>query len=185
MKDDIKPLVVAAAGIAVGLILGWWLWHPRQAPIETYAPAVVLSKSDSYVPERNPAAPVPPTIRAAARELNPKAKLTRAATITVQPKDESCKPVDVELGVVTMPDKTQRIIARSDDGEITGGVDIPITPEEIRRELKWAAGASYSPIDRTYGAFIDRDIGPFRLSIEGRQSKEYGATALVRIGVRF
>lgn len=178
-------LAAMVLGITGGLVCGWWLWKPHHAPVEAPAVAVQLPKSGAVAIERKPSASVPPKIAAAANELNRKAKLTRAATITVQPAQADCDPVELELGIVKLPDDTQRVILRSDNATITGGVDIPLATEQVVKELKWAAGASYDPVERTYGVFLDRDLGLLRLSAEVRQSHERGATALVRMGIRF
>lgn len=178
-------LAALVMGITFGLLGGWWLWRPRPTPTEAPAAAVQLTKSGAVAIERKPEAVVPPKIAAAVKELNRKAKLTRAATITVQPTQAGCDAIDIELGVVKLPDDTSRVVVRSDDATVTGGVDIPTAKEQVVKELKWAAGASYDPVERTYGVFIDRDLGPVRLSAELRQYKERGATALVRVGIRF
>lgn len=172
-------------GVVAGLSSGWWLWRPKPAPVETAAAAIQLPKSGAMVIERNPAAAVPPKIVAATKELNRKAKLTRAATITVQPTQPDCDPVEIELGLVKLPDNTSRIVTTSDNATVTGGVDIPVATEQVVKEMKWAAGASFDVRERSYGVFVDRDFGFLRVSAEIRQSKEQGATAIVRAGVRF
>lgn len=178
-------LAALVAGLTGGMLVGWKLWHPRPAPVETHAAAVQLPKSGATAIERQPSATPPPKIVAAAKELNRNAKLTRAATITVQPKQAGCDPVDIELGLAKLPDDTSRMMVRSDNATITGGMDIPTATEQVVRELKWAAGASYDVRERSYGVFIDRDFGPLRVSAEIRQSSEQGATAIVRAGLRF
>lgn len=176
---------ILVVGMVLGLLIGWRLWRPSAPVIEGPAAAVALPKTGAIAIERDPKAAVPPKVSAAAKELNPKAKLTRAATLTVQPTQVGCAPVTVDLGTVAMPDHTERLVARSDGATITGGIDIPIATAQVVKEMKWAAGASYSPVDRAYGVFIDRDLGPFRLSAELRQSTAQGVTAVFRAGVRF
>lgn len=178
---------IAALGMAIGLMLGWWLWHPRAAAIEAAAPAVALPKSQTTVIERKPSEPVPERVKAAVKELGKGAKLERAVKLTVQPTGETdCKKIDLELGIVRMPDETQRVIARSNDGEIVGGVDIPIAAQPLPRNLKWSAGGAYDVAARRYGIYVDRDLGPFRLGADVmRRTEETGLTAIIRIGIRF
>lgn len=179
--------LTGAVNVLLGLWLGWYFWHSKPLPIEAAAPAIVLPKSNALVVERKPSEPVPEQVKAAVKELGKGAKLERAVKLTVQPKGETdCKKVDLELGIVRMPDETQRVIARSDDGEIVGGVDIPIAAQPLPRNLKWSAGGAYDVAERRYGIYIDRDFGPFRIGADiMRRTEETGLTAIVRVGIRF
>lgn len=96
----------------------------------------------------------------------------------------SCAPVTVDLGLVRMPDRTRRVVATSPDGEILGGVDIPIEDVRMPRALRWSAGITYAPQYREFGAFVDRDLGPLRVGLELQQRRE-GLTAMARAGIRF
>lgn len=187
VTQERSAINIVALGMVVGLLLGWWLWHPRQAPVEAAAPEIALPQSNAFVPERKPSEPVPEPLKAAVKELGQGAKLERAVKLTVQPKGETdCKKVDLELGVVRMPDNTQRVIARSDDGEIVGGVDIPIAAQPLPRNLKWSAGGAYDVAERRYGIYVDRNFGPFRIGADVmRRTEETGLTVIVRVGIRF
>lgn len=187
------------ACLLLGLLIGWWLWHPKAAPVESAAPAIIL-KGGGQVLQRQPSAPVPQIIKQAVQQL-PGAKLERAAVISVKPKlapataatspgtisTSTCAPMDVDLGYVSMPDGTHRIIATSSDGTITGGMDIPTQPTMLPASTKWAAGALYDAVDKRYGGFIDRDVGPFRVGLEVLQpiAGQHSFTAVARIGIRF
>ncbi len=181
------PLV---ACVLLGLMLGWWLWHPRAAPIETAAPTIIL-KDGAQVAARVPDAPIPEAVPQAVKQLHG-AKLVRAIGIDVTPKSKDgttvCTPEHIDVGIVKMPDSTERVIVSDQSGDITKAIDIPVTPlPPIQRQLKWAAGASYDVINRRYGAFIDRDLGPFRLGVEILQPaiNERSFTAVAKIGIRF
>jgi hypothetical protein len=172
-------------GFAVAIVLsfagGWNLHKPARIVHETSKPAITLK--DAIVLERAPASVVPPKIVAAVKEVKG-AKLERAAHITLQPKQTDCDELDLELGVIRMKDDTQRVVVRSDNA-IVGGVDIPITAQSVPTAPKWSAGALYNPVERTYGAYLDRDLGPFRAGIDLMQDREHGAAVLLRVGVRF
>lgn len=84
-----------------------------------------------------------------------------------------------------MPDQTLRLIARAEGASVSGGIDIPIAGARSS-QFRWAAGALYDPIDKRYGAFVDRDLGRLRLGIDLMQdSRQDGLAAVVRVGVRF
>ena len=117
--------VVPASCVLLGLLIGWWLWHPRDAAIETHAPAIDLP-GNARVIERVPAAPIPEAIPQAVEELGHGAKLERVVRLTVKPKPKAtqpgaqlttatdCTPVHIDLGLVSLPDETHRVIATTD-----------------------------------------------------------------------
>lgn len=190
---------------ALGFCLAWWIHKPRVI-VETAAPSVELP-SGGLVIERAPQAPVPTTVKQAAKEAG--GKLERAVTITVQPKPIqtppvaavepsspvgpaapaaapgcSCEPVTVNLGLIRMPDRTRRVVATS-DGQILSALDIPVEALDGSRLRLWAAGVSYEPVRRDYGAWVERDLGPFRLGVDVQARHVGGLTAIVRVGIRF
>jgi hypothetical protein len=185
-----------SACVLLGLLIGWALWHPVAVHVETAAPSIILPDG-AHVLERVPDAPVPESIKDAVKEL-PGAKLERAVTLTVKPKPKAttalnaatnCEPVHIDLGLVAMKDDTHRVIATSSDGEIVGGIDIPVQMPAQQRQLKWAMGALYDRINKRYGGFIDRDLGPFRLGIDVVRNNPdlgyRGYSVFGRIGIRF
>src|SRR5688500_407625 len=127
------PIMGAVAALLLGLILGWWIWHPRSI-FEPAADAQLLP-SGSLVLQRDPAARSPADVATAAREAG--GKLERAFSVTVQPKpvslpapsailaatphspevaapaaaapapECSCSPVTVDLGLIRMRDDTR------------------------------------------------------------------------------
>lgn len=174
-------LIGFAVATCAGIAIGWKLHGPEQRiALETAKPAIELKAA--MVLARDPAAIAPSKIVAAAKKVKG-AKLERAALITVKPKQVDCTPLNVELGVLKLKDNTQRIVVRS-DGATLGGVDIPLD-RSSPRVPKWSAGALVNPIDQTYGAYVDRDLGPFRAGIDLMQDRERGAAIIVRVGVRF
>lgn len=185
-----RDAIVALSGLILGLGIGWFLWRPEPPVVEPHAPAIEL-KNGGLVLEREPEARAPILVVDAIKELGRGAELERAVSVTVKPKEKAtdeiqCPPVTLDLGIVKMPDETRRVIATSPDGEIIGGLDIPTAPAKSFKQLKWAAGAVYDPQYKDYGAFVDRDIGPFRVGVEVIKSRVDGdLTGLVRVGIRF
>ncbi len=205
-KGAILLSTILAAGIAVGLGIGWKLWSPKAPVVETYAPQV-KQPDGSLVLERKPQADAKP-----AQQLPQGAKLERVVQVTVQPNQPPanpvsprpsgsdvlapaetrppCPPVRVDLSLVRMPDLTRRVIASSPDGQVVGGVDIPVEAARPVRTLKWAAGGSWDPANKTYGGWLERDLGPLRLGADLHQVREPAGgrvtwAGMVRAGIRF
>lgn len=174
--------------VALGILIGHHLYSADVVP-ETYKPQTTQADS-SVILERNPDA----TATAPAPQLP--GKLERTVQVTVKPKPQpkpeptkpgpdgycpapkECPALTVRLDLVKQADG-RRVVASSPDGDIVGGIDVPIEPWIKRNENVWAAGLTYSH-DRRLGAFIDRDLGPFRAGIEADAE-----SARVRIGIRF
>ena len=181
--------IALTAGVVVGLGAGMWLgWtiNRPQKSLETPAPAV-RQQDGSLVLERRPeASPLPK------HQLPAGSKLVRQVSVEVMPRisgsapeaKESPRPVTVDLSLVEMPDKTQRVVASSPDGEIVGGVDIPVQPIVLPNDPKWTAAllAGYDIRDTrpVYGAMVSRTAGPFVF-----QAGAIGSTVFVGAGVRF
>lgn len=102
---------------------------------------------------------------------------------------QDCPPVTVDLSLVEMPDKSQRVVASSADGNILGGVDIPVQNAEPQPDPKlWAAGVMIST-DQNLGVFVDRDLGFLRLGAQinttNGSNGVNGIEAWGKIGIRF
>lgn len=183
-------LAVIAAGVllAAGLTLGWHWFRPEPPKPEPYAPEEV-QLDRSRVLERKTQADVRP-----AHKVPAGAKLERVVRVSVAPKEldlaaaadhsTECPTLDVDLSLVRLPDDTRRVIALSPNGEIIGGVDISVESAAPYKELKWAAGLTVNPLDQTFGGFVDRDMGPFRLGAEINQVRD-GFDARLKAGLRF
>ena len=187
------------------MALGWILWRPKPIPPETYAPQA-QQQDGSLALERKPQADAKP-----AHEIPKGAKLERIVQVKVQPRNATPTaapatpgpgpvsvppvlplPVTVDLSLVRMPDQTRRVIASSPDGEVIGGVDIPVEAAPPVRSLKWAGGGLWNPSDRTWGAWVQRDLGPAVVGVDAFQVREpvtVGGTARwaahLRLGIRF
>lgn len=194
-------LGAAGVGLVVGLGVGWKLWTSPPPRPEPYAPEI-RQKDGSLVLERKPLPKgeavklVPPP------QMPAGATLERLASVTVQPRPITlpeipgatrgstvqCPPVKVDLALVRMPDQTRRVIASSPDGDVVGGVDIPIEPAPAIRNFRNAAGVSFH-VQRTYGVWAERDWGPARLGAEVMQQRMPDGritwNAGVRVGIRW
>lgn len=169
-------------------LAGWYLWRPAPPRPETYAPAE-RQADGSLVLERKPT----PDAKQPKNQIPEGGKVERIIQIEVKsalpetPKpgaSADCPPVQVDMAVVKMPDESRRVVASSSNGQVIGGVDTPVELIHPVDTLKWAAGLTANPIGRTYGIFIDRDIGPFRLGAEFNQIKG-GYETRLKAGVRF
>ena len=188
---------IAVVLILAGLAIGWKFFAPDLQKPEIYAPLSVQDDG-SKVLERKPqhdakpahkipdGAKVERIVEIEVRSLPEKAPsaLQEGSSSTGAPSKADCPPVKVDLSLVRLPDESRRVIASSSNGEIVGGVDIPVESARVYKELKWAAGVSYNPLDRGFGAFIDRDLGPFRLGAEVNQIKD-GFDTRLKAGMRF
>ncbi len=182
----IDRLLIPALFFALGLLTGWWLYKD-EVIAETPRPAVVQTDG-SVVLERTPEA------KPQAQAPKLPGKLSRTVTVTVKPKPQpepakpnpdgfcpvakECPALTVRLDLVK-DDDGQRVIASSPDGDIIGGMDVPVEKWIKRNENLWAAGLTYSH-DRRLGAFIDRNLGPFRAGIEADAE-----SVRLRVGIRF
>lgn len=199
-----------AAGVLAGVVLGlglfWKMWH--QPPIVEGEAIERQLPSGAVLMQRDPQAEAPKEVNAAARESG--GMLERAIHLTVQPKSIpalattappapyppvaeeperpapgcTCAPVELDLGLVRMPDDTRRVVARAHGGEILSALDIPIGPTVRRAETRWSAGLTYDALHREFGAFLDRDISRVRFGFE-LQQRFGGVAAILRAGVRF
>lgn len=205
MKPWQLYLALVVAGIGGGLGIGWSLWKPAPAVVETPAPAVRQPDS-SLVLERKPDA------KAKAPVVLPKGQtLDRVVQATVQPAAPTilhdtirvpattgptpahevvkvdtvyCPPVRVQLTLTDGPDGSHRVIASSPDGRVTGGLDIPVKNTVAPRVLRWSLSAVYGSSGR-YGGALGRDAGPLHLSAGVLQAPKGGAMGFVGVGLRF
>lgn len=101
------------------------------------------------------------------------------------PLDELCPPIDISLALILDKDKQQRVEAYSPNGDIVGGIDIPVrditTPKEAK---KWAVGMSYNTLE-VKGLWVERDVGRIRLGAEVASTPMVGEVYTARIGFTF
>ena len=194
----------AIAGVIVGMALGWVLWKPALPKMETYAPEK-RQADGSLVLERKPQPDARP-----AHEIPKGAKLERVVQVKVKPRNDTptaatgtpgygpanvlpeLPPVTVDLTLVRLPDQTRRVILSSQDGEVVAAEDIPVETARPVRTMRWAAGGLWNPSDRTWGGWLQRDLGPAVVGLDAYQVREPvtvgGGTrwaAQVRLGIRF
>lgn len=171
-------LVLGAAG-ALGL--GWKLWRPKMPPRETPAPQI-QQQDGSLVLQRVPQASVKPS-----HAIPVGGKVEREVHLTVETRPQAPtlpsiptgdlgipgpgaklpelapQLVHVDLSLVRMPDLTRRVVASSPDGQVVGGIDIPVEPEKpAPKPLKWAAGLDYTVTSwgNIKSVVAQRQLGP-------------------------
>jgi hypothetical protein len=98
-----------------------------------------------------------------------------------------CPPVDIEVAFVRNKDDTRSVIVSSPNGTVLSAVDIPVElAKPTPKPLLWSAGAVVNPFKSTYGAYIDRDIGWFRVGAQINQASETrGMETWLKAGIRF
>lgn len=184
----------ALAIMALTLAGAWYIWKPAPKVPEVAAPEQRQSDG-SLVLQKMPNRDAKP-----AHKIPKGAKLERTASVTVAPaagpdQDGKCPDVTVDLSLVRNADHTRRVIASSPDGKITKGIDIPVEDAEPPpKEKPWAAGITIDPFRagtdpiKSLGAFLDRDIGPWRTGAQVHQisvNSERGWGAQLKVGLRF
>lgn len=115
------------------------------------------------------------------------------ATATVQdaslsrangPGASTCAPVTVDLSLIQLKDKTQRVIASSPDGKVVGGLDVPVTETTPFKVQRWTASALAGYDSNThrnvFGGSASYERGPFAVT-----GGIIGGTAFIGAGVKF
>ena len=191
-----KSIAFLLVGLISGLSLGWWLYRPGAPKIEPPAPAIRQSDG-SLILERKP----DPSAKAPA-EIPKGAHLERVERVIVQPRptpvqdrnsgvrdgantSSICPPAEIDLSLLKMPDKTERVVASSPDGKIVGGVDIPVAPiPATTRIARWSVSALYgydaTRARATLGAGLTYSRGPFVVT-----AGAIGSTTFVGAGLKF
>jgi hypothetical protein len=162
-----KPITAGALGLVLGLVVatGISVWQAKHR-LQTEPPAAAQRQADgSLVLERaatnakaKPAAAIPKG-----------GKAERIISVTVQPARADCPVCTLDLTVVRMPDDSRRVVASSPTGTVLGGLDIPVLPISIERKRPWAAGASRGTESNSWGIWLDRDAGRFRVGVEANK----------------
>lgn len=180
--------------LTLGLGLGYWLGYSRYSPKpiqETNAPEIrqpdgslVLERniSETRIPKKPPVMPFTGSewIRHSEVVIKPTASLIGS--------NAEIKPIVVSFDLIRLSDKTYRVIASAEGGEVMGGIDVPIETTAYPDQPKWAAGGIL--LNNGYGAFIQRSLGAFLVGLDVAQvthkslnTKELSYS--VRIGIRF
>lgn len=186
------PLAAISGAIFAAAAVGWWLGQPK--PVQEIAAPEQRQADGSLVLERRPDVDAKPK-----QQIPRKARVERVAQIVVQPdaiaaSDQPCPPVTVDMTLIREPDGMRRVLASSPDGQVVGGIDVPVEtaapPPEPKR---WAAGLSWSPADATAGVWIERDVPVFnqvvRVGAEINQARAgvvpAGVESRLRVGLAF
>lgn len=187
------PAVAIAGAIFAAAAIGWWAGQPK--PVQETAAPEVRQADGSVVLERRPDPHAKPK-----QQIPRKAKVERIAQIVVQPDavaeaGKPCPPVTVDMTLIREPYGMRRVLASSPDGQVVGGIDVPVETATPPAEAKrWAAGLSWSQATLApTGAWIDRDVPVFnqvvRLGIEVNQTHlgayATGIESRLRVGFAF
>jgi hypothetical protein len=149
--------MIAAALVACVAYAGWLIWRPMEV---MEPPTPEMRQADgSLMLERRP----DPTARP--RQQTPRGTtVERIARVTVQPdaapeSGPPCPPVTVDMTLIRDAGGGRRVLASSPDGQVVGGLDVPVEPMVIQPTQKlWASGVSWEPMQQTLGIWVERDL---------------------------
>ena len=194
LSDKLYWTVVAVITAIAATAFAVLLWpHPRPV-VETAKPAVVQS-DNSIILERTDTQPsVKPQ-----HQVPKGAKVERVVQVKVRPtleiadgiKDSPSlspdakpanNPITVDLSLIRLRDDTKRVVASSPDGEIVGGLDIPVETLAYKPRV-WAAGISVDPVHQVGGVWIERDISRIRLGAEVGANRYHDFETRLKVGV--
>ena len=199
--------VVGVAGVAAGLTLGWWIYRPKTVVPQYHQQAI--QADGSVILEAKPNSTAKPS-----HQIPPGSTVERVAKVVVRPRPIShpaqgamgqtsgpsqpgqvsgpgvlppsipCPPVTVDLTLIRTSDQQRRVIASSPDGDILGGVDIPVEGVSIKADPKWTVSGlvGYDSLrrSRVYGGLVSRRVGPFSCN-----GGFVGQTVFVGVGFSF
>lgn len=168
--------------VLLGAIGGYWLKSTDMPRAEVVTAAPEVRQADgSVIAERQPLSKPTP----APHRLPKGASEERRVSLKVKPRQPDCEPVRVDLSLIREGDG-RRVVASSPDGEIISALDMPIVAALMPAPARpWAAGGSYDPIQRRYGAWVERDIARLRVGADVVQTETGQLKAMVRVGWRF
>jgi hypothetical protein len=185
MMSNLYAYVILAAVIVSGLggaYIGAHLVDCDVVP-ENTAPAPAVKQQDgSVVAERAapPIKPAPPP-----HQLPKGSKEERRVAVTVKPSKPESAPVRLDLSLVQV-DGGRRVVASSPDGKVIEALDMPIQRAFAAPPArKWAAGGSADYRGDQFGAWVERDIGRFRVGAEVLEDDRHGLAGRVRVGFTF
>lgn len=184
-------LALSIIGAAIAVVLLWP--HPKPV-VETAKPAVTQSDGSTILERTDTQPSVKPP------HVVPKGStVERVVQVKVKPKvvvadgikdapslspdaKPANNPITVDLSLVRLTDDTKRVIASSPDGEIVGGMDIPIETLAYKPRV-WAAGISVDPVHQVGGVWVERDISRIRLGVDAGVNKFHDFETRLRVGV--
>lgn len=199
LSDKLYWTVVAALYVVTAASIVMLLW-PLPKPIVEVAKPAVVQPDGSTVIERTD---TQPSVRPP--HVVPKgAKVERVVQVKVQPKISTARPsmgdsasngnelsligmsppatFTVDMSLIREKDGSKRVIASSPDGEIVGGLDIPIETLTYKSRV-WAAGISVDPVHQVGGVWVERDIGRIRVGAEVGANRYHDFETRLRVGV--
>jgi hypothetical protein len=95
-----------------------------------------------------------------------------------------CPPVRVDLSLIRLKDKSQRVLASSPDGTVVGGLDVPVNEAKLPAITRWTASGmagfdSHLGKD-VFGGQLQYQKGPIVFS-----GGVIGGTGFLGAGVKF
>lgn len=200
LSDKLYWTMVAALSVVTAAASIVMLLWPLPKPIVEVAKPAVVQSDGSTILERTD---TQPSVRPP--HVVPKgAKVERVVQVKVQPKISTARPsmgdsasngnelsligmsppatFTVDMSLIREKDGSKRVIASSPDGEIVGGLDIPIETLTYKSRV-WAAGISVDPVHQVGGVWVERDIGRIRVGAEVGANRYHDFETRLRVGV--
>ena len=172
-----KIFISLLAGLLFGFLVGKYVYE-YIPPQENFAQAI-RQKDGSLILERNPYEK-PKKI-----EMPTGATLIRQQILTIAPNDLG--NIKLDFSLIKMSDESLRVVAKSSNGTIISGVDIPVAFASTSSEYKYTMGYIYRP--NSHAIFIDRVtkrfVTGFEVVREKTQNFDYRISYGVKVGVRF
>lgn len=211
MALTIKAVLISlVVGILGGLGIGYKLYHAAPAAVTEKAAPTIAQSDGSTVLQRAQTGSVPvvpaqiPKGYHEVREVQltvqgrrttalsqpngaPQTKETPLGTASApEPAVDPCAPVHLKLDLVQSQKGDERVVASSQDGDILGGMDVPVQAQVLAQQkaLNWRVGALYGAFpggSRAIGTEVQRDVGPFYVSAGFLGSK----AAFIGAGIKF
>lgn len=130
-------LAVTVLAVIGGLF--WYIHTIRHSVAET--PKTAVRQGDgSLVLQRTVTTPVAQV--KVPHKIPVGTTLQREEQVFVQPTVPDCPKQEVDLSLVKAKDNTERVVASSPTGTVTGGLDIPTAPEpQVSKPQHWQISA--------------------------------------------
>lgn len=184
-------IALSIIGAAVAVVLLW----PRPQPVIEVAKPAIVQSDESLILERTDTQPSvkPPHVvpKGSTVERVVQVKVKPKVVIADGIKDSPSlspdakpanNPITVDLSLIRLKDDTKRVVASSPDGDVVGGLDIPIETMTYKPRV-WAAGISVDPVHQVGGVWVERDISRIRLGMDAGINKFHDFETRLRIGV--
>lgn len=195
-------LLSGLIGISVGLTTGWTIYRPKTTNViqpeakserqkDGSLTVAIVKKENLDVVKMDPPKDTTRELRRGQIVLKPETNSLsqegRESPLPAIPQT----PISLMYTLTEQKDGQTRMTFKADGAEVVSGSEFVIPANnKLYPDLKWSAGFSYDISKRSYGAWVNRNTGPFVVGVQldglysaRGQDQEYGLS--VKLGVRF